>query len=54
MVERDIEIIDGIPTAMKIIMKNMNDNTQTKMEIVEVSYNLRLKDQMFTERELKK
>jgi len=54
MVESDIRIIDDIPTAMKIVMINKNDNSQTEMELLEVKYNIPLDDMMFTERELKK
>jgi len=54
MVESDIRIIDDIPTEMKIVMINKNDNSQTEMELLEVKYNIPLDDMMFTERELKK
>jgi len=53
MVESDIRIIDAIPTAMKIVMINKNDNSQTEMELLEMKYNIPLDDKMFTERELK-
>ncbi len=54
LVQSDIRVIDNIPTAMKVVMYNKNDNTQTEMELLEVKYNVRLSDGMFTERELKK
>lgn len=54
LTESDIRIIDNIPTAMKIVMVNKNDNTQTEMELLEVRYNIKLDDSMFTERGLKK
>ena len=54
LVQSDIRIIDNIPTAMKVVMSNVNDNTQTEMEFLEVKYNVQLDDRMFTERELKK
>ncbi|MCK4337435.1 MAG: outer membrane lipoprotein-sorting protein [Candidatus Aminicenantes bacterium] len=54
LVQSDIEIIDGIPTARKIVMLNKSDNSQTEMEILEVEYNIELDDKMFTERGLKK
>jgi len=54
LVQSDIRVIDGIPTAMKAVMMNKNDNTQTSMEIVEVKYNVELDENMFTERSLKK
>ena len=54
LLQSDIRIIDGIPTAMKAVMTNKNDNTQTEMEMVEVKYNIELTDDMFTERALRK
>jgi outer membrane lipoprotein-sorting protein len=54
LVQSDIRIIDNIPTAMKMVMLNKNDNTQTEMELLEVKFNIALDDKMFTERELKK
>ncbi len=54
LVQSNIKIIDNIPTAMKAVMYNENDNTQTELELVEVKYNVPLNDDMFTERALKK
>jgi outer membrane lipoprotein-sorting protein len=54
LVESDIRVIDNIPTAMKVVMYNKNDNTQTELELLEVRYNITLADSMFTERGLKK
>ena len=54
LVESDIRVIDDIPTAMKVVMYNKNDNTQTELELLEVKYNITLADSMFTERGLKK
>jgi len=54
LVQSDIRIIDNIPTAMKVVMYNKNDNTQTEIELLEVKYNIPLDDEMFTERGLKK
>ena len=48
------EPLDHSSTAMKIVMHNENDNTQTEMELFEVKYNITLSDDMFTERSLKK
>jgi len=50
----DIRIIDGIPTAMRAVMHNRNDNTRTVLEMVSVEYNRDIPDSLFTERELKK
>lgn len=54
LVASDIRIIDDIPTAMKMVMLNQEDNTQTEMEMLDVKYDLELDDSMFTERSLKK
>jgi hypothetical protein len=51
--QSDIQVIDQIPTAIKIVMTNDLDNSQTRMEMLEVKYNLPLKDEMFTERGMK-
>ncbi len=53
MVQSDIEIIQGIPTAKKIVMTNVLDNTQTRMEINSVDYKVELDDDLFTERGLR-
>jgi len=52
LVQSDIREIDGIPTGLKYVMTNKNDNTQTIMEIKEIEYNKPLDDTMFTERGL--
>jgi len=49
----DIRIIDGIPTPMKMVMHNLLDNTQTTVEYIEVKYNVKLNDSLFTERGLR-
>ncbi|MBD3412946.1 MAG: outer membrane lipoprotein-sorting protein [Candidatus Aminicenantes bacterium] len=54
LTQSNIEVIDGIPTAKKMLMQNLNDQTQTVMEIVEIEYDVELDDRMFTERNLKK
>ncbi len=54
LVQSDVRVIDGIPTAMKAVMFNLNDNTQTELEMLEVTFNIPLDDSMFTERALKK
>jgi len=54
LTQSDIKVIDGIPTAMKIVMHNKNDNTKTEMKMLEVEYNVELDDDMFTERRLKR
>jgi len=54
MVQKDIRIIDEIPTAMKIVMYNKKDNTKTVIEMISVKYNLEISDKMFSERSLSK
>ena len=54
LVQSDVRVIDGIPTAMKAVMHNRRDNTRTELELVEVKYNVTLPDDLFTERNLKK
>ena len=54
LVQSDIQLIDGFPTARQVIMYNKIDNTHTKMRLLEITYNIYLDDDMFTERELKK
>ena len=54
LTQSDIEEIDGIPTAMKMVMQNLNDQTQTVMEVMEIEYDIELDDRMFTERNLKR
>ncbi|MCK4751772.1 MAG: outer membrane lipoprotein-sorting protein, partial [Bacteroidales bacterium] len=54
LIQSDIEMVDGIPTAKSITMYNQQDNTQTSMNMTEVKYNIPLEDEMFTERGLKK
>ena len=54
LVQSDIRVIDNIPTAMKVVMYNKLDNTQTEFEFLEVKYDIKLSDDMFTERSLKK
>ncbi|NQT27137.1 outer membrane lipoprotein-sorting protein [candidate division KSB1 bacterium] len=53
LVQSDIRDVQSIPTAMKMEMINKSDNTSTKMEFIEIEYNLKLDDALFTERGLK-
>jgi len=54
LVQSNIEVIDGIPTAKKAVMHNKLNNTSTEMQILNIEYNLELSDDMFTERNLKR
>lgn len=51
--QSDIQPIDQIPTAMKMVMYNLLDNSQTRMELLEVKYNLPLDNMLFTEKGMK-
>jgi outer membrane lipoprotein-sorting protein len=53
LVTSDIQLIDGIHTPMKIVMYNKLDNTHTTMEIDEVTYEVDLPDDLFTEMGMK-
>jgi len=50
----EIKNVGGIPTAFYLVMKNLVDGTETEMEILEIDYDVKLADKMFTERGLKK
>ena len=50
----DVETIDGIPTPMKMDMYNRLDNTKTSMITKEVTYDVDLPDNLFTEMGMKK
>lgn len=54
LIQWDVRDIQGFPTAMKMEMKNQSDNTSTKMEFLEIEYNIELENDLFTERGLKK
>jgi len=54
LVMSNIKLIQNVPTAMKMIMYNMLDNTKTEMEFLDVKYNLELEDNIFTERGLRR
>ncbi len=45
----EIQLIDGIYTPMKMVMYNKLDDTQTSMEISEITYEVDLPDELFTE-----
>ena len=51
--QSEIQMIDSIPTAMKMVMIDELDHSQTEAELLEVKYNLLLKDELFTERGMK-
>lgn len=49
----DILLIQDIPTAMRMTMKNERDLTATRLELLNVEYGAELPDEMFTERSLR-
>jgi len=54
LVLSDVKIIDGIPTPMEMIMYNKLDNTKTSMKFRELTYDVNLPDNLFTEMGMKK
>ena len=54
LIQYDIREIDGVPTAMKMVMFNQQENSKTSIEMLEVKYNVELDDSLFTERNLKR
>ncbi|MCK5146125.1 outer membrane lipoprotein-sorting protein [bacterium] len=53
LIQSDIRMIDDIPTAMHMIMENLNDGTSTEITFREINYNMDLSASMFTERGLR-
>ena len=53
LVQSAVEIIQGLPTAKKLVMSNVMDNTETSMEILSVDYEVNIDDELFTERGLR-
>ena len=51
---RDIQDVDGIPTAMTMVMENHLNNTRTEMKTISVTYNTTYPKNFFSERELKR
>jgi outer membrane lipoprotein-sorting protein len=54
LVLSDVKVINGIPTPMKMIMYNKLDNTKTSMGFRELTYDVNLPDDLFTEMGMKK
>ena len=50
----DIKEIEGVPTAMGMIMKNHLEGTETTMQTLSTTYSWEPPENFFTERELKK
>lgn len=49
----DIRVIQGIPTSMRMVMKNEMDLSETVMEMLEIDYSVDPGIEMFTERSLR-
>jgi outer membrane lipoprotein-sorting protein len=49
----DIRLIEDIPTPMKMVMVDLQDNTDTIMEYENITYKADLQDNLFTERGMK-
>lgn len=49
----DIRIIEDVPTPMKVVMLDLQDNTDTIMEYENITYKQDLPDNLFTERGMK-
>ncbi len=54
LIMSDIQLIEDIPTAMKIVMTNHQKFTETRMEILEITYQWTPPKGFFSERSLKK
>ncbi len=54
LVLSDLKVIDNIPTPMKMVMYNKLDNTTTSMGFRELTYDVNLPDDLFTEMGMKK
>ena len=50
----DIQVIDSIPTAMTMVMKNHLDNTETQMVNKDITYDVHYEASFFSERNLKR
>jgi len=50
LAQSQIKDIDGIPTAMKAVMHNNLDDTETKLKIIEYKYNIKIENFRFTHR----
>jgi outer membrane lipoprotein-sorting protein len=49
-----IETIDGIPTVVEAVAKNLKSGSSTTKTFFNIKYNVRLKDRIFTERFLRR
>ena len=54
LILEDIQIVEDIPTAMIMIMKNHSEGTETIMETLSITYDWQPPENFFSERTLKK
>src|SRR3989338_8394936 len=50
----EIQVIDGIPTITKRIVKNLKSGHRTEVSFTEIKYNLGIEDDIFSERYLRR
>ena len=50
----DISEVEGFTTALKMRMTNHQEGTETRMEIINITYDIKYDDNFFTERSLKR
>jgi hypothetical protein len=53
LIQSDIQTIQGIPTAKKMRMVNDIDQSETRLEFLEIKYHIEISDERFTERGMK-
>jgi outer membrane lipoprotein-sorting protein len=51
---KKVEVIQGFPTVVQSVVKNLQTGSETEMEFSNVKYNIGLKDSIFTERYLQR
>jgi outer membrane lipoprotein-sorting protein len=54
LIVSDIRPVEGILTPMRMVMTDVQTNTDTVMEYIDVSYGRELDDDLFTERGMKR
>ncbi len=52
--QRNIKIVQGIPTAFTIVMITAETNSETTMELIKIKYHVELEDNIFTTQYLKR
>jgi hypothetical protein len=51
---KNIKLIQNIPTAIKMVMENVQDHSSTVMEYEKIEYNIDFEKNFFSERNLKR